>query len=494
MYKNRKTITSVYLAGFIAILLTFSSCKKWLDVKPEDQTLREDVFKSELKLNNAMNGVYSALASPNLYGGALTSTTVDVMAQYYGVDWVYDFDPAYSQTRSFSYASTEISQQFTNIWQSAYTTILNINDLLDGAAVYTSPLNLSKDSLFKGELYGLRAMLHFDLLRLFGPIYNTADSTALSIPYRENNKGKIQKLLPANEVMNKVLADIATAETYLVSDPVRATGKKDQALVSLTEDFYSDYRNFRLNLYAVKALKARILLYRNDKAGAANAAREVIEKASTAFPWHDGLTITQAANPDRIFYSEVLFGNYQPFQSRIYDVNFSSNAPARRILAPKSNPDKLAMVFSSPGDFRLTAWWQVAPPSTTGEPLFYNKIFVKYKPTVAAAQLPKWANVLPLLRISEMYLILAEVENNLEYLNTVRHYRNTPVLSAGTDITGTYSQLMMEYWREFWGEGQFFFYYKRKNIATIYNTSGTALAMGKSQYVVPLPQGEALFQ
>ena len=69
----------------------------------------------------------------------------------------------------------------------------------------------------------------------------------------------------------------------------------------------------------------------------------------------------------------------------------------------------------------------------------------------------------PLIRMSEMYYIASETEPNLvaatDYLNLVRNHRGLPDLDA--TLIDLPSELLKEYKREFYGEGQLFFYYKR---------------------------------
>jgi hypothetical protein len=54
------------------------------------------------------------------------------------------------------------------------------------------------------------------------------------------------------------------------------------------------------------------------------------------------------------------------------------------------------------------------------------------------------------------------------------------------------TEIQKEYQKEFWGEGQLFFYYKRTNKTSIPSAiSGTAnVTMTAAKYVVPLPLSE----
>ena len=83
----------------------------------------------------------------------------------------------------------------------------------------------------------------------------------------------------------------------------------------------------------------------------------------------------------------------------------------------------------------------------------------------------------PLIRLSELYLIAAECvglqgEMNVAdavglYLNPLRQARNEMPLEITISTTQLREYIQNEYIREFVGEGQTFFYYKRNELSTI---------------------------
>ena len=75
-----------------------------------------------------------------------------------------------------------------------------------------------------------------------------------------------------------------------------------------------------------------------------------------------------------------------------------------------------------------------------------------------------------------------------ELLNVVRNARQTSSVNSNLELN-----LENEYIREFVGEGQLFWYYKRKNteaIAPLYDRSRPAVTMDSSYYLFELPQSE----
>ncbi|MEG2556778.1 MAG: hypothetical protein RSA53_11915, partial [Odoribacter sp.] len=78
------------------------------------------------------------------------------------------------------------------------------------------------------------------------------------------SKIEVRPLLPANEVYEKIKADLKAAESYLQkSDPIITEG----ALFSIGGYDGNDmrYRNLRMNYFAVQALLARVALYCDEK-------------------------------------------------------------------------------------------------------------------------------------------------------------------------------------------------------------------------------------
>ena len=77
-------------------------------------------------------------------------------------------------------------------------------------------------NLIRGEALALRALLHFDMFRLFGPVYKL-NPTKTSIPYETSTTLQVQELLPGNEVMRHVIEDLSEAEKLLADDPIITT-------------------------------------------------------------------------------------------------------------------------------------------------------------------------------------------------------------------------------------------------------------------------------
>lgn len=161
-----KKIKSVFATGLVLLLV---SCNSWLEVDPEDRIMDNTLFKDKEGFMTALNGVYSELNKTSLYGRNLTMGMIDVMAQYYNCNIA---DHAYARYMDYSYEDATYKTQIDNIWSGLYTMIANCNAIIEHCGNGNSVLPDEYYRMIKGEAIGLRAMMHLDLLRMFGPIWS----------------------------------------------------------------------------------------------------------------------------------------------------------------------------------------------------------------------------------------------------------------------------------------------------------------------------------
>lgn len=458
-----------------SILLGMASCRKWLQVQPEDKFTEEQMYSSAASIADVMNGLYLQLSDNNLYGRNLTLDKLDLFAQrYYAATSGY----AYYYYSTWAYTNTSVQTTILNIWSSMYTTIGNDNLFIQNLGIYGSR-HLDQTTLneYYGAAYGLRAFMHFDLLRLFGPIYGEDTKGDSSIPYYKKFDGNIKAFLPVDSVIANIKMDIDSAEYYLAQDPI------------LTQKGTDNLNNYRFNLYAVKALKARMYLWVGDKTSALNAAKEVIA-AQSQFPWVTLANLTNTDNPDKKFFTETIFNVYQDDLYDLYDDIFSPDLRYTAILSTGGDNQVDNIFETNQADYRYVYSW---PYPTAGSVSF--RTFVKYKDIPNADEDDFNSRFgIPLIRISEMYYIAAECETDeslaLEYLNTVR--RNRGLAVDISDYSALKTELTKEYQKEFYGEGQLWYYYKRTQTTSVPspNTATSLATIALSRYVLPIPDEE----
>ncbi len=470
----------------IACTTLFASCDSWLEVKPYDQIAEGELQKSEEGYQKMLNGIYIDLNSDALYGQTLSVEMIEVMGGAYTIGTDNSVWGNYKDLSSYQYNTEYWRNRLDQTWNKAYALILNCNKILE---TIDGNKNLFTDGsyyIIKGEALALRAMLHFDMLRLFGPVYSK-DSDKKAIPYYTKQTNSPEPILTAQEVMEKITTDYEDALNYLANDPVKTEG----TMMSSTEDGSSNflrYRALRLNYYAVEALMARAYLYMGNKIEAFKYATDVIKTADqNIFPFVDkNLVIGSPADPDRIFSSEVLFALTNTSRGTIHKNFFDpSRLPNYVFRMDDSMMSNLvyggaATTGGYQDDYRYRACWMA-----TGS----NRYFYKYSDMVANGSIQN--TMIPMVRLGEMFLIAAESQSGdlkagVQYVNALRRNRGVASLT-----TLTPDLLKYEYIRELFGEGQLFFLYKRLNSDII--TSATSSKNPKASdliFVVPLPDTE----
>lgn len=467
----------IYVLFVLTLLVTTSSCSKWLNVQPEDRYSEEQVFSTKEGYEDAMNGIYLNLSANALYGDNLTLSIPDIFAQLYKTN--SSTVHSLASLGTYSYGDTKVVKpRIDAIWTQAYVTIANVNKLIENIDKSgVEVLGKERANTMKGELLGVRGFLHFDMLRFYGPVYDSADSTRKAIPYYSKMGEEIQPILPANVVLDSILSDLNKALPLLEKDPVRVLGYKEQ-------------NNQRFNYFAVLGTKARALLWRKDTHGAREAAQKVVEVSSPLFPWIVGNKITaDLQNPDRIFNTELLFSVYSNDLYNNYNKYFYYEL-STNILAGGSDQFIEKIFEAKTADYRYQPIWKVAPSGVS------YRVSYKYADITdkrAGVQLQR--NVIPILRLTEMYYIMAETETDpalaLGYLNKVLNARGLTSLVLGTNFD-IKAEILKEYRKEFYGEGQLWYYYKRRKITSILssfpsNNNGT---IPSTAWVVPLPDEE----
>lgn len=204
--------------GLAVVLVSLTACNDWLDVSPKTEIKAKDNFSYEQGFKDALTGCYLTMTSSSLYGKELTFGLLDVLAQYYtGItgdnhsyahEVIYDYDASSSETR------------INAVWEDGYNLIANINELIAYVDKADTRMFTGRNyHLIRGEAYGLRAQMHFDLLRCFGKSY-AAGPTEKAIPYITENSKKVTPLSTVEAVLAKILADLEIAESELQCDPV----------------------------------------------------------------------------------------------------------------------------------------------------------------------------------------------------------------------------------------------------------------------------------
>lgn len=462
-----------YSILLIALFL-LAGCAQWLDVKPYDKIAEEELLSTEEGYMKLLNGIYIELNRDMLYGAALSVEMVEVMGGAYVIGTDRSVWGNYQDLAAYEYGTEYWRARMSETWNKAYSLILNCNILLDNIDKDRDLFSGDNYRMVKGEALAMRAMLHFDMLRLFGPVYSRHPEQK-SIPYYKAYSVTPNDLLPADEVAELVTGDLLEARILLANDPVRTAGM-------------ADYRDLRLNYYAVSALLARSSLYFGDKSSAYKYAMEIIKAVDEGIlSFVDRSLVTGSPDdPDRIFSSEVIFALSHSQRSTLFKNYYDPSRIPNYVFRMDNDlmSDVVfgggAMTGGNQDDYRYRVNWVA-----TGA----NRYFYKYSDMKDTGNIRN--TMIPMIRIGEMYLIAAEcvsedIAVGAPFVNMLRAHRgvnNIPELTE--DI------LRYEYMRELYGEGQLFFMYKRMFSSVLFSSKQSMNPEPSDRiFVVPLPDSE----
>ena len=435
----KKSNLFICLLTGVLTLLSATSCEDWFDVDPRTEIKESDLFKDESGFFDALTGVYSIMGRSSLYGDELTMGSIDAITQIYYIGYNTAHPLYYMST--FEYENTRVRPAIDAMWSGMYEAVANVNNLL--AHIAQADRNMFESNnyeLIKGEALALRAYLHFDLLRLFGPSLRM-DKDRKCIPYVTTVSKQNTPYSSPKEVVDLCLRDLQEAEKLLADDPVKN-------IIQDEENIYRMNRRTRMNLYATQALMARIYHYAGDKTNALRYAGTLIDNENLKL-----ITSTMGVKNDRVISSELLFALFVDNLSDWADNHFRHSSYGYDYYQMQFYMDEFFDKNAGTGsDVRYDAQFDIDGS---------NMKLSKYLSKDADSYNAKFR--VPMLRLSEMYYIAAESTDDIDYasdlLNSVRRARALEPITYA-DFNAVESYLTREYRREFYGEGQLFFRYK----------------------------------
>lgn len=467
----------------VVVLFSCIGCEKFLEMPLRDKVPQESLFTDEEGFFDAISGVYLGMDVPEtkagqgLYTHDLSMGMLSVMANNYtnaGTSALSD--GLYANTSRYDYEQTIVKQEIAFIWGALYHNIANVNNLLIHIDDKKTVFSRDNYQRVKGEALALRALFHFDLARLFGQSPATG-MTEKAIPYVRTFSGKSTPFVSLSVALDSCLDDLKVAKDLLAQTDTTAIKEGSNTM-------FSSFTQNHMNYWATKALMARVYLYKDDLANAEREALEVI--GSNKFPLsNSNVAVATATVRDRLFSKELIFSVYNTAVKNYSDglFNMSSGTP---LQLPVSSKNAL-YGNTAPFDWRLS-WFDNNTRNTNVPSKFFQNNNLPYV----------MQNIVPVIRISEMYYILAECmntarkqEQGLAYLNQVRVARglNALTVQAVPDNLTLGNEITKEYRKEFMQEGQTFFYFKRLN-KDLKVESGTTAAVPARAYVFPIPDKE----
>jgi hypothetical protein len=439
--KKYSTYKLIMVILAVVSMLFQTSCEL-LDPKPTYAITSVDAIKDQNGVNKAIIGCYSALQYSTYYGRNYV-----VMGDISTNNLIWTgTSPDYNQINNNSILADNLIVR--DIWSTIYDAINRVNNVIVKLPDI-SMSQVSRDNAY-GECYFLRALSHYNLVRLWGAvpiktIPTTGDLAGLQVP-RD----------PVDVVYKQVISDLTEAVTKLPDENVIGRATKSAAKALLAKVYLNRYN---------------VLKDASDLDKAIDFSTQLISSPEFSLVNDYNNLFNPEANTESIF--EITFNAQDPNTFAVY--YFTKLLAGRYEFAPT---DTLIHSFE-PNDLRKAA--SIAFDGA-GSPYGY-----KYRDMVTSS------DRVYLFRLAEMYLIRDEANTYKQAsitdiqadINRIRARAGLAETDANT-YPGLLLAIEKERQHEFAFEGQRWFDLTRTDRAIWVLPNITS----KNQYLFPIPQSE----
>lgn len=479
----------LYIGVVAVMLITAASCKKIVEIDPQNQLTPEVALKDVDGYQAVLISVYDRMQAYGYYGRDM-ALMGDALA-----DNIFTAT-AISGSR---YDGQNINNRGAhyNIWGNAYSAINELNNIIAGIDGLTNvpTAKVSLQARIKAEAYALRGLIYFDLARIYGYEPNRVPTTGTNANF---NKSAVLRLLPTRQtpeanmqaratildVYNSIEKDLQTSITTFVG-------------LNLTSPPTNPYR---VTESFVHALLGKVYLYWGGKD--ALAVQEFDKALAPALAFAKLSGAGNAANDfKKVPHPESLFELNYVQSVEVVGVTGSNDAPFTYTQPTGTNASNLATFAGQTVSNELNALLETADDRRA---LLFNAR------TSTNATIFRWANKYPgsngaytdnikVMRYADVLLMKAEaLANQTLYGDAatlviqLRNARNAT--TAGVPTTAAIVDYIQdERRRELFFEGHRWFDLKRlgKTITKPAQAS-SALPVLYTDYrlLAPIPAGE----
>lgn len=290
-----------YSVLLFLMIISATSCNKWLDLKPEDGIIRQNYWNTKEQLNAAVTGCYSSLLNNNLITqlfrwGEMRSDMVGLTIRA-SIDDVNIKD------------NNLLSSNSITRWSEVYQTINYCNTVIDFApSVKAKDNTLTEVQLnaYLAEAHGIRGLMYFYLLRSFGEVPLQLKATSSDATLEQLAKSS------QTDVYNQIIEDLKFAEQNAVLSYNNTNTNKG-----------------RINKYSVYAMLADVYLWNDDYANAITYSDKIINS--------NLYSLYMADNTQSFFTTVFRDGNSQ---EGIFELQFDlqKQSPGFNLFAAAARP------------------------------------------------------------------------------------------------------------------------------------------------------------
>jgi hypothetical protein len=467
---NMKKIKIYAITCLAAVSQT--SCNEWLNLEPYNSYPEDIILRTPEGINSLLNGIYDGFQSTYYYGRFMYAYEAAKGADFFvriGSGGRFETENQYAANTSAG----------VNTWSKIYATIRTANILLENIDHAASSDTLLLRTI-KGEATALRALAYFDLMRIFAypPVFSIPDEvsiTDLSTASKYDDKFRwgvpIITTVEAGTNIFRYTVVRQTADSsyrFIENEYLKA-----EALLAGTAP-----RDGHINHVAVCALLARMYLYKANWNRAVHWGEKALEAANGRYSMisYDNYKTTyyKTFNQESIFelgygVSDNLGSDALNYVIRRPTVD-SPGAPndgkvAQNLgysafgLFPNNTVPKLLQKVGGVDDVR---GYLVCELGIEGHPDW--RTLRKYK-----GDPYHYVHNIPIVRLPEIYLTLAEAyAENDDMIHALHYYNQTRTarVKATTFNTGSKSdriaEILLERRLELMLEGHTFWDYFRR--------------------------------
>ena len=429
-----------YIKGFLLLIvssLIFSSCDDFLTTDPESQYSEEGAYKTQADFEYAITGVYAK--QQELYGGIS--------------DWFWVMNERSDDIRYFSNMQYHHYGVFTDgddeayartFWADFWTIISRSNFILDRIDVKTFNDSEAKNNI-KGEALALRAWAYYSLAWQYG-----------GMPLIDNSKLSIDEV--------KKIARSTQKETFDFAE------KDFLAAIDLLPTEWTGDNSGRVTKYAAMGVLSRMYMFMGEYSKAKPYLASIVNSGlyQMAPKYEDCFNDKYDNNPsyDRLWYVQFTggeLGEGQSLSGRLLYGDGGGLLPyAANNEASQVSQDMVAAYEE--GDLRKdqSIVTGLARSGVVDDVYYYVRKFAAY--TYVPKSESDWANNIPIIRYTDVIMMLSEVLNEEGYvadgeafqlLNKVRTRAGLPLLTSAevVDQTAFRNAIIKERQVEFAFEG-----------------------------------------
>ena len=431
----------------IAAYSTLHSCKK-LTENPDSIIVSSQFYQTSADAVSAVNAVYSTLNSDPAGDFPLYGRQLNLLVENGSDNQIYSPSNTNPDVRALG-TTTYISSnsRVQKVWQQLYYGINRANIAIDNIPAIQFDTTLRSRLVRESKF--IRALLYFDLVRLYGAV-----PLVLHNPSSIDVSSLLVGRSPVNSVYAQVIADLTDAtnlpKSYSGADVGRATGGAAHALLAKVYLTLQDWPDALTQLNDVINGGYGYALFPNYVQAFQKSTKNGVEHI---------FSVQFETNLGAVNSTQYLSESFTSFNTGTFPIDIPADS-------------SISKLFSATDTRKAVTFYTSVYNATTGKTVVFNNAytpyfnkFVDYSLSPLSIQAQSGINY-PVIRYADVLLMYAEVQNEINgaptpdayaAINQVRNRANVPNLTPGLVQSDFRDSVFLERRKEFIQEGHRWF-------------------------------------